>query len=145
MLHCNSTQRAGPWQGKMSRSQSNLVAGFSSDKFRPIRISTLTLYGIVSPCRVWCEHTKCFIFIVLYFLLSCLAPCVLSWICKVTLSVRKELYKMYLLLLLIIIIVVAKALTFLPTKAKWRIPRLHKFFYYCAKRTRKPLGREAFV
>ena len=41
----------------MLRRQSNLVAGFSSDKFRQICVSTLTLYGIVSPRCVWCEHT----------------------------------------------------------------------------------------
>ena len=37
--------------------QSNLAPGFSSDKFHPIRVSTLTLYGIVSRRRVCCEQT----------------------------------------------------------------------------------------
>ena len=54
----NPRERARRCQGKMLRRQSNLVAGFSSNKFRLIRVSTLTLYGIVSPCRVWCEHQK---------------------------------------------------------------------------------------
>ena len=39
------------------RRQTNLAAGFSSVKFRPIPVSTLTLYGIVSPRCVWCERT----------------------------------------------------------------------------------------
>ena len=36
-------------QGKMSCGQLNLVAGFSSDEFCPIGVSTLTLYGVVWP------------------------------------------------------------------------------------------------
>ena len=40
-----------------AKCQSNLAAGFTSNKIRPIRIFTLTLYGIVLHRRVWCEHT----------------------------------------------------------------------------------------
>ena len=38
-------------------SRQKLVAGFLSRKIRPIRVSTFTLYGILSPRRVWCERT----------------------------------------------------------------------------------------
>ena len=51
----NPRERARPWQGKMSRRQSNLAP--KSDTFRPIRVSTLNLYGIVSRSRVRCERT----------------------------------------------------------------------------------------
>ena len=41
----------------MPRHKSNLAAGFSSDKGCLIHVSILILYGVVSPCRFWCERT----------------------------------------------------------------------------------------
>ena len=39
------------------RYKSNLVAGFFWQKMCPICVSTLNLYGVMSPLRVWCGRT----------------------------------------------------------------------------------------
>ena len=53
MAVINALARDGAF---MPRHKSNLAAGFSSDKGRLIRVSTLALSGVLSPRRVWCER-----------------------------------------------------------------------------------------
>ena len=53
----NPRERARLCTAKVWRDKSKLVAGFLSRKIRPIRVYTFTLYGILSPRRVWCERT----------------------------------------------------------------------------------------
>ena len=53
----NSRERARLCKAKVWCDKSKLVAGFHSRKIRPIHVSTFTLYGILSPRRVWCERT----------------------------------------------------------------------------------------
>ena len=53
----NSRERARLCMAKVWRDKSKLVARFLSRKIRPKRVYTFTLYGILSPRRVWCEHT----------------------------------------------------------------------------------------
>ena len=51
----NPRERARLCTAKVWRDKSKLLAGFLSQKIRPIRVSTFTLYGILSPRRVWCK------------------------------------------------------------------------------------------
>jgi hypothetical protein len=53
----NSRERARLCKAKVWCDKSKLVAGFLSRKIRPIHVSAFTLYGILSPRRVWCERT----------------------------------------------------------------------------------------
>ena len=53
----NPRERARLCMAKVWRDKSKLVAGFLSRKIRPIPIYMFTLYGILSPRRVWCERT----------------------------------------------------------------------------------------
>ena len=53
----NSRERARLCTAKVWRDKSKIVACFLLRKIRPKRVYTFTLYGILSPRRVWCEHT----------------------------------------------------------------------------------------
>ena len=52
----NPRDRAHPCQGKMLAVNQILTQVFLVTNFA--RFSVLTLYGIVSPRRVWCEHSQ---------------------------------------------------------------------------------------
>ena len=63
----NPRERARMCMAKVWRDKSKLVAGFLLRKIRPIRVSTFTLYGILSPRRVWCERTmRCFLGVAMF-------------------------------------------------------------------------------